>query len=286
MNSLKIIVLLLLFISNLSYAENPSYKIFEGKPDKVLTTSDYVKGSSFLVAEYIAVPLFMKHIWWEDGWEMRNPFNDKVEMEPYHVDESWHAAMNYFMQDVHYTVLRSYFGIKSPYPSLGLTWFSWTMIEVLDAMEKSDQWGFSVNDEIGNMFGLATWLAHHYYPGFKFYIRGGIRDWATMAEYTQDAHTFFTDSDAYYSAYGKDKYAMSKVEYIYKWYGEFYSGVAVSKDAIDSDVFGYTMGWDAISYGNNKTKGWWNYPGRLFSSSFALSLSFTIWTEKPTFTFF
>ncbi len=278
---------LLLFIFALftvTAAENPSYEIFKNDTGRVLTTSDYVIGSSCLLGEYIAVPIFMKRIWWPDGWEMRNPFDDNKEMEPYYVDESWHAAMNYFMQDVHYTFLRRFFGVESPYPSMALTWFSWTMIEVLDAMEKNDQWGFSTNDEIGNMAGILTWFIHHKYPSFKFYIRGGARKWDDFADYSGFAHKFFTDSDKYYSRYGVDKYALSKVEYIYKWYDEVYSGVAVSKDGGGNNIWGFTTGWDAISFGNKRTDGFWNYPGRLLGSSFALSLSLTIWTDEELVT--
>ncbi len=272
----KIVLFTILIIGVVS-AENPSYHIFKNEKPHERTAGDYAIGSSLLITEYIAVPLFMKSIWWEEGWEMRNPFRQKKEMEPYHVDESWHAVMNCSMQDLHYTVLRKYFGVESPYPSMGLTLFSWTMVEVLDALEINDQWGFSINDEIGNSLGLLVWLIHHKYPDFKFYIRGGVRTWDGAADYGLNVHKFFTDSDEYYRKYGKDKYSLSKVEYIYKWHDQFYSGIAVSKSDVDEDLFGFTVGWDGLSYLNESKEGWWNYPGRLFGNTFSLSLAFTIW---------
>ncbi len=283
---INLVLFLLVFVSSV-WAENPSYHIFKNAPKRDLTVADRIIGSSLLAVEYVAVPLVMKNAWWENGFELRNPFKDLTEMEPYHVDESWHAAMNYLTQDLHYTVLRRFFGIESPWPSAGLTFFSWTTIEVLDAMEKDDRWGFSVNDEIGNVFGIGVWLVHHYYPDFKFYIRGGIRQWGEFGDYAKNMHKLITDSDEYYSNYGVDKYELSKVEYIYKFYDEFYSGVAISKDKHNHDIYGFTIGWDGISFANNHSKGWWNYPARLFGASFSLSVSLTIWADHDNkLTFF
>ena len=286
MKLFKITVLLILIISNFSYAENPSYEIFKNDTTYNLGKKHYILGASMLATEYVVVPIMMKNVWWEDGWELKNPFG-KEDNEPYVVDEGWHAAMTYLMQDGHYTILRRFFNVKSPYPSMGLTFFSWTFIEIFDSMAKGDKWSFSVNDEIGNIAGIMNWYVHHKYPKFKFYIRGGMRTWSDFDDYIVNSHEFFTDKEAYAKKYGHDKYSISKVEYIYKWYDEFYSGVAVSRyKETDGNVWGYTMGWDAISFANKRTKGWWNYPTRLFSNSFSLSLSFTIWNKKPMLTFF
>jgi len=286
----KKLIFVLFILFSVIKAENPSYKIFKDNPQYNQTTGDYIIGSSMLATEYIVIPIMMKNVWWKNGFELRNPFVDKYgreDTEPYNIDESWHAAMTYLMQDGHYTILRRYFDVKSPYPSMGLTLFSWTLVEALDAMSEGTKWTFSWNDEIGNVAGILNWYIHYNFPKFKFYIRGGMRTWADFGNYFISSHEFFTDNDSYTKKYYADKYSISKVEYIYKWYDEFYSGVAVSKDDNSKqNIWGYTMGWDAMSFGNNKTKGWWNYPGRLFSASFSLSLSFTIWTDTPALTLF
>jgi len=176
---------------------------------------NYVIGTLFLTVEYITVPLYMKHIWWEDGWELKNPFSNIDEREPYHVDESWHAAMNGAMQEIHYLILKKYFNIENPFPSMALTSFTWFMVEVLDAIEVNDRWGFSLNDEYGNLLGILTWYLRFKYPKFRVYIRGGIRKWSNAIDYVEYAPNYFLNHTAYDARYAAEKYAISKVEYIY-----------------------------------------------------------------------
>jgi hypothetical protein len=258
---------------------DPSTEITETRRQRNLRL---IKGSSILALEYIGGTAIAFHVWWPHGFRLINPFSNIGEREPFLVDDGWHLWGNAAMQELHYTLMKKYFHVQNPFPSMILTSVTWFGVEVLDAMEKENGWRLSLTDEYANLAGVSFWYLKHRFPDLPVYIRGGFRKWSTAWDYIADAPLFFTDRDRYGARYTQDKYAKFKIELIYKFHKEFYAGMALSRLDKDSDdnVWGLTVGWDVISKFNRSRKGWWNFPLGLISEFGALSLSFTLWTDK------
>ena len=239
-------------------------------------------GAAILSTEYIIGYSLAYHMWWPHGFRKINPFTNIGENEPFYIDEATHISGNIFSQEIHYQIMRYYFHIESPWPSMILTSLSWLSIEALDAMEKRDGWKFSINDEIGNLLGVSFWYLKHHYPDVPIFFRIGFRQWDKAVGYINDLPLLFIDREKYGQKHNADKYSILKTELIYKFYSNYYTGIAVSRLSADSEknVWGLTIGWDGINYMVQKNNRWWHRHLNFINKNLSMSLSFTYWTDN------
>jgi len=238
-------------------------------------------GLSILSAEYIAGYSLAYSMWWPKGFRAINPFSNIGEKEPFIVDDIIHSIGNASSQEIHYAIMKTYFHIESPWPSMILTSLSWFSIEVLDAMEKRNGWRLSINDELGNLAGIAFWYYRFKHPEIRLFLRLGFRQWDKASNYLRNLPLLFTDRDAYGRKHNHDKYALLKTELIYLLKNNLYVGTAVSRATANSskNVWGLTFGLDISNIVDQSTQGWWNKPMGFFQRHFTLNLSFTYWND-------
>lgn len=238
-------------------------------------------GIGLLAAKYTIGPALAYASWWKSGFTWDNPFNYIGEHEPYLADNAWHVAGCIIITELHYRILQECFGSKHPVVlSTSLTLFDFTIVECLDALEKTGRWEFSLGDEWANVLGVGFWMFKHYYPTAPVDIRIGIRRWSAVMSLCQDAYTAVTDFDRF-QAKNRDHYSILKVEGIYRLgYGFYFGGALSKRESPSSDnLWGITVGWDIIK-GLKKTR----MKNRnsfleLVSEYISLPLSFTFWLD-------
>ncbi len=239
-------------------------------------------GSVLLGVEYISGYSLAYKMWWPEGFRKINPFSNIGEKEPFFVDEIIHSFGNVLSQDIHYKIMKKYFHINSPWPSMILTSLSWFSIEALDAMEKRNGWRFSINDELGNLAGVAFWYYKYNHPNSHLYLRLGFRQWGNAISFVQDLPLLFTDRDVFGKQHNHDKYTILKTELIYMFKQNVYTGIAVSRASPNSqnNVWGVTVGWDIINYLNQLKPGWYNTTFDFIRKNFSMNISITYWDDR------
>lgn len=274
----KYFFILLSFCLSVVVSQNLTGIKFETSREK---QKRILTGISILSAEYIAGYSLAYSMWWPEGFRSINPFSNIGEKEPFIVDDLIHSIGNASSQEIHYAIMKTYFHIESPWPSMILTSLSWFSIEVLDAMEKRNGWRLSINDELGNLAGMALWYYRYQHPESRLFLRLGFRQWNEASDYIKSLPLLFTDRDTYGRKHNHDKYAIVKTELIYLFDNNFYAGTAVSRAAANSskNVWGLTIGLDISNILNQSTQGWWNKPMGFFHRHFTLNLSFTYWDD-------
>lgn len=239
-------------------------------------------GSILLATEYISGYSLAYKMWWPEGFRKINPFTNIGEKEPFFVDEVIHSIGNIVSQDIHYAIMKKYFHVQSPWPSMILTSVSWFSIEALDAMEKRNGWRFSINDELGNLAGVAFWYYKYKHPNSPIYLRLGFRQWGNAVEYIKDLPFLFTDRDKYGRQHNHDKYAILKTELIYMFNQNVYAGIAVSRASKNSqeNTWGITAGWDIINNMNLLESKRYKVPFEFIRNNFTLNISLTYWNDQ------
>ena len=269
-------IILIIIIINSLVATESNLETPRQKRIRILT------GTAILSVEYISGYALAYHIWWPEGFRKINALSNIGEKEPFYVDDVIHAIGNAGSQEIHYQLMKHYFHIKSPWPSMLLTSLSWFSIEVLDAMEKRNGWRFSVNDEIGNLLGVAFWYYKYQNPDSPIFLRLGIRQWENAGDYFSDLPLLITDRDKYGKEHNHDKYSILKTELIYKFYNDYYTGVAVSSYSAQSedDAWGISIGYDVLKKLNRSNPSWTHSPLNFFLNNISMSISFTFWMDK------
>lgn len=271
--------LLIVLMMSLAFSQNDlssHQESLRAKNKRILT------GSILLGAEYITGYSLAYKMWWPEGFRKINPFSNIGEKEPFFVDDVIHAIGNIVSQDIHYAILKNYFHVQSPWPSMILTSVSWFSIEALDAMEKRNGWRFSINDELGNLSGVLFWYYKHNNPDSPLYLRLGFRQWGNAVEYIKDLPLLFTDRDVYGKQHNHDKYSILKTELIYMFKQNVYAGIAVSRASENSqkNTWGITAGWDVVSNMNSLESNRYNVPLKFIRNNFTLNISLTYWNDQ------
>ncbi len=205
-------------------------------------------GVGLLTAEYIILPTIAYNSWWKEGFVWDNPFKYIDEKEPFLADNAWHMAGCNMLTEFHYRVMHDCFRSRHAVLfSTSLTLFTFTAVEVLDALESTHKWEFSLGDAFANVLGVGFWTFKHYYPEVPVSIRVGIRKWGDVVNLLEEAATAITDFDKFKLG-DFDHYSVLKVEGIYRFNPGIYCGVAISrKDApSDENLWGITVGWDLV----------------------------------------
>lgn len=205
-------------------------------------------GVGLLAAEYTIGPAIAYNTWWEEGFVWDNPLKYIGEREPFFADNAWHIAGCVMLTDLHYYIMRNCFGSRhAGLLAPSLTLFTFTIVECLDALEKTGKWEFSLGDAWANVIGVGFWTFKYHYPNAPVDIRVGIRKWGDIIDLSQEALAAITDFEKFQT--GKwDHYSILKVEGIFRFHQEFYCGVAVSKKDSPSldNLWGVTVGWDIV----------------------------------------
>ena len=205
-------------------------------------------GTGLLAAEYIILPAIAYNSWWQEGFIWDNPLDYIGEKEPFLADNAWHMAGCNMLTELHYRIMHDCFRSRHAVLfSTSLTLFTFTIVECLDALERTHKWEFSMGDAFANVLGVGFWTFKHYYPEVPVSLRVGIRKWGAMADLLEEAATAITDFDKF--QFGDfDHYSILKVEGIYRFKPGIYCGIAISrKDApSDENLWGITVGWDLV----------------------------------------
>ncbi len=236
-------------------------------------------GIGLLAAEYTIGPAIAYATWWNEGFVWDNPLKYIGEREPFLADNAWHVAGCMLFTELHYRIIQKCFGSRHAVVlSTSLTLFDFTIVECLDALEKTGKWEFSLGDMFANVFGVGFWTFKHYYPNAPVDIRVGIRKWDDAFDLFQQAFTAVTDFDKFQSR-NWDHYSILKVEGIYRFNRGFYFGVALSKKDYPSEdnLWGITVGWDIIK-GLKKTGHRDSFLATI-SEYISLPISFTYWLD-------
>lgn len=236
-------------------------------------------GVGLLAAKYTIGPAIAYATWWSEGLVWDNPLKYIGEREPFLADNAWHVVGCMTFTELHYRIMKNCFGSRHAVVlSTSLTIFDFTIIECLDALEKTGKWEFSLGDAFANIFGVGFWTFKHYYPNAPVDIRFGIRKWGDALDLLQQGFTIITDFDKFQSR-SWDHYSILKVEGIYRFNRGFYCGVALSKKDYPSEdnLWGVTVGWDIIK-GLKKT-GHRNSLLETISEYVSVPISFTYWLD-------
>ena len=236
-------------------------------------------GIGLLAAEYTIGPAIAYNTWWQEGFAWDNPLNHIGEREPYYTDNAWHVAGCVMLTDLHYYIMHDCFNSRhAVFLAPSLTLFTFTIVECLDAIEKTGRWEFSLGDTWANVIGVGFWAFKHYYPNAPLDIRVGIRKWGDVIDLSQEALTAITDFDKFQA--GKwDHYSILKVEGILRLHKGIYCGLAISKEDAPSekDIWGITAGWDIVKGLQNM--GFRNSILETISKYVSVPVSFTYWVD-------
>ena len=236
-------------------------------------------GAGLLTAEYIILPTIAYYTWWEEGFIWDNPLDYIGEKEPFLADNAWHMAGCNMLTEFHYRVMHGCFRSRhSVLFSTSLTLLTFTVVECLDALEKTHKWEFSLGDAFANVLGVGFWTYKHYYPNVPVSIRVGIRKWRAAIDLLEEAATAITDFDKFQGG-DFDHYSVLKVEGIYRFKPGFYCGVAISrKDApSDENLWGVTVGWDLVKALQKNANS--NSLLQTVSEHVSIPISFTLWLD-------
>jgi|GEM_PF-558605 len=236
-------------------------------------------GVGLLTAEYIILPVIAYNSWWKEGFIWDNPLNYIGEKEPFLADNAWHMAGCNMLTEFHYRVLHDCFRSRHAVLfSTSLTLFTFTIVECLDALERTHKWEFSLGDAFANLLGVGFWTFKHYYPEVPVSIRVGIRKWGDVVNLLEEAATAITDFEKFQIG-DFDHYSILKVEGIYRFKPGIYCGVAISRQDAPSDenLWGVTVGWDLVK-GLDK-KGSRRSFLHTISEYVSIPVSFTYWWD-------
>lgn len=239
-------------------------------------------GVILLTAEYTIGPAIAYANWWAPGFTWDNPFNHIGELEPYLEDNAWHLAGCTMITELHYRILHECFGSKyATTLATSLTFFDFTAVECLDALEKTGRWKFSIGDEVANVLGIGFWLLKHRYPTLPVDVRIGVRKWGAVRDLCREAYTAVANFERFKSE-NRDHYSILKVEGLYRLGHGFYLGIALSKkDSPSSDnLWGITAGWDIIK--GLKGTGHRNSLFETMSEYVSMPISFTLWFDRDS----
>jgi len=249
-------------------------------------------GWTWLGIEFVAFPIVASQYWWKHAFG-QNPFTHIREQEPYLEDKLWHFWNGENVTDGNYWVLKKYFDKDSPFLAMGMSFILSTAVEILDASDKDNTWGLSLLDGASNIGGILFWYAKYKYPDkIPIDVRIGFRRWDSAHLIFERALRFdatFHASEAHPDeccpSTHYDNYSIFKTEVIVRPYSYFYFGGAASL-AVDENgcgksenLFGVTVGFDAIRYLAHK------YPNdftpflNTFGKYCSLSIAYTYWFE-------
>jgi hypothetical protein len=229
-----------------------------------------VIGAGLLGLEFIGLPILDIKCNYKKIPALRNPFAFVAEKEPFLEDELWHFVGASAFTELNYIILENYLFIHKPYLLTGLLTIAfWTGMECLDALSGS---GFSLRDELGNIAGTTFSLCKLKYPDIPFKVRIGIKDIRSFNSSIQKAV-----NGSIHHQLGK-QYDFMKVEFIFILPDSYvYTGAAVSRTGNREDLYGVTLGFDALDCINDLKDGWWNKPLGFIGRHFSTSISFTYW---------
>jgi hypothetical protein len=229
-------------------------------------------GIGLIGLEFIGIPLLDIKYNYGKFPRLHNPLNYIEEKEPYIEDELWHFVGTSAFTEINYTILQNCFSMENPYLLSGLmTLTFWTGMECLDGLSGS---GFSVRDELGNVLGVTFSLIKIKYPGFPLKVRIGVRNIRTFAKAVEKSV-----SGSIHHQLGT-QYDFMKVELICRLPDSYlYAGAAVSRTENKKDLYGVTIGLDALDFVNDINDGWWNRPIGFISRHFSTGISFTWWLK-------
>ncbi len=238
-------------------------------------------GIGLLAAEYTIGPAIAYFSWWKEGFILDNPLKYIDEKEPYLADNAWHIIGCDIITDLHYHILQECFASKnSVLLSTSLALFDFTIVECLDALEKTGRWEFSPGDAAANVIGVGFWTLKHYYPSTPVDIRVGVRKWNEIADLFHQVYVAVVDFERFQSK-KKDHYSIFKIEGIYRVHKEIYCGVALSKKDAPSEenLWGVTAGWDIVKGLKGSGTGSRNNLFGHLSEYLSIPISFTFWLD-------
>lgn len=256
--------------------EEEPLKLIEVHPEK---KRNVALGIGLLTAEYTIGPVLAYTTWWKSGFVWDNPLKYIGEREPYLEDNAWHVAGCMMITELHYRILQGCFDSRyAVVLSTSLTLFDFTIVECLDALEKTGKWEFSLGDALSNVFGIGFWTFKHYCPTAPVDIRVGIRKWGDVISLCKEMYTAGTDFEQF-QAKNWDHYSILKVEGIYRFDRGFYFGVALSKKESPStdNLWGITAGWDIVK--GLESMGYQNSLLGTLSEYISVPISFTFWLD-------
>jgi hypothetical protein len=236
------------------------------------STGSVLFGISVIGLEFAGLPLLDIKYNYRKFPKLDNPFHYIEEREPFIQDELWHFVGASAFTEINYRLLQNCFGMENPYLLSGLMTFTfWTGMECLDALSGS---GFSVRDELGNVLGVTFSLIKIRYPGFPFKVRIGVRNFRTFTKSVEKAVT-----GSIHHQLGS-QYNFMKVELICRLPDTYlYAGAAVTRTENKKDLYGVTVGLDALDFLNDINEGWWNQPLGFVTRHFSTGISFTWWLK-------
>ncbi len=235
-----------------------------------------------LAAGWLVGAVAASHYWWQSGLG-RNPFNNIGEDEPYAEDKIWHLWNGENLTDLHYWALSRGWGVKSPWPAMGLTFIGLSAIEILDASNADGYWKLSLRDEAADIAGILLWYAKHRWPE-KVQVRVGIRHWGRSGElFLRLVNYPQARSDQSFCHW--EDYAILKTEIIVRPRGYFYFGGAASLKndplgrTLPQNLFGATLGFDLTRWLAARSRDAWSPAMQTFGRYFSTSLAYTHWFE-------
>lgn len=261
-----VLILSLLFFTTVSSAS------IEKSQTRELSSGGILLGISLLSLEFVGIPLLDIKYNYRDFPKLDNPLHYIKEKEPFIQDELWHFVGASAFTELNYLLLQNCFAIERPYLLSGLmTLTFWSGMECLDALSGS---GFSVRDELGNVLGVTFSLIKIRYPGFPFKVRIGVRNFRTFTKSVEKAIT-----GSIHHQLGS-QYNFMKVELICRLPDTYlYAGAAVTRTDDRKDLYGVTIGLDALDFLNDINEGWWNKPLGFVTRHFSTGISFTWWLK-------
>jgi hypothetical protein len=236
------------------------------------SSGSIVFGIGVIGLEFVGIPLLDIKCNYQKFPKLDNPFKYIEEKEPFIQDELWHFVGASSFTEINYMVLQNCFAMEKPYLLSGLMSLTfWTGMECLDALSGS---GFSIRDELGNVLGVTFSLIKIKYPGFPLKVRIGIRNIKSFGTALEKAV-----SGSLHHQLGR-QYDFMKVELIYRLPESYlYAGAAVTRTENKHDLYGVTIGLDALDFINDVNEGWWNKPLGFFNRHFSTGISFTCWIQ-------
>ncbi len=226
-------------------------------------------GVSLLAFQFVGIPLLDVAINYQKFPKLTNPLSHISESEPFIEDELWHLVGAAAFTDLNYYLFKNLLNSEHPLILSGITSFSfWTGMECVDAIMGN---GFSLLDESGNIAGIAFGILMLKFPDLPLRIRLGVKNWNEFLKATSRIA-----SSGLHGEIGS-QYNYMKVEFVYLFPSNLYTGLAVSRKDRKQNQFGITSGFDLVNWLVKKKNGWWNFPLKFFDNHFSVNLELTIW---------
>lgn len=239
---------------------------------------------AMLGAGYISGAAYASHYWWNSGVG-RNPLANVGEDEPYLEDKLWHLWNGENVTDLHYWALRRGWGVRSPWPAMGLTLAALGAIELFDASNRDRYWKLSLFDGAADASGILLWYAKHRWPDrVPVEVRVGLRQWGRAGDLLRRLADYPRARNEQTFSHWED-YAILKTEVIVRPRGYLYFGGAASLKtdrwgrALPENLFGATVGFDLTRWLASKSRDGWSPALGVFGRYFATSVAYTHWFE-------